>query len=51
MDRGVYRVRVPLAPATELGGADLEYTVQARVGSEALLYPAAGTVVVTAIPP
>jgi hypothetical protein len=49
-DRGVYRARVPLATATELGGADLEYKVQAQVGSKALVYPAAGTVVVTAIP-
>ena len=49
-DRGVYRARVPLATATEVGGADLEYKVQAQVGSKALVYPAAGTVVVTAIP-
>ena len=40
----------PLATATQVGGADLEYKVQARVGGKALVYPAAGTVVVTAIP-
>jgi hypothetical protein len=45
--------QVPLTATVEvLGSGDFEYKVQAKLtgGGEALAYPTAGTVVVTAIP-
>jgi hypothetical protein len=52
-DRGWYTGQVPLTATVEvLGSGDFEYKVQAKLtgGGEALAYPTAGTVVVTAIP-
>eukprot|EP01052_Picozoa_sp_SAG31_P028352 SAG31_NODE_2729_length_5177_cov_2.657542_2_plen_210_part_00 len=51
-DRGVYTGRLPVAANTpeELGSGDFEYKVEAHAGGIILQYPAAGTVIVTAIP-
>ena len=51
--RGWYTGKVPLTQTNLLGSGDFEYRVQATMAAargQTLVYPAAGTVVVTAIP-